>query len=135
MGDKDSSKTRVQPVFDQLLKGDCTGEGWLPRLLQLPQRFDAVAVPIPDPPGRLMTCAWHPKERTMRPPIALLRHLVEREPPDWPAECRPRATAGIPERERLLAGDTETRREALMLLSKEGAPERAWYVLEGVDPR
>ena len=100
MGDKDSSKTRVQPVFDQLLKGDCRGEGWLRRLLQLPQRFDGVSVPIPDHPGTLKTCAWHPKEQTLRPPIALLRYLVEREsartgPPSSVRPRRPASPSGI----------------------------------------
>jgi hypothetical protein len=35
MGRHDSSKTRVQPVFSELLKKDASGENWLGILLGL----------------------------------------------------------------------------------------------------
>jgi hypothetical protein len=34
--EKDSSKTRVVPVFDRLYFKDKTGKTWLPKLLALP---------------------------------------------------------------------------------------------------
>jgi hypothetical protein len=37
MGTNNSSKTRVQPIFDQLYAKDKSGMSWLPRLLQLPE--------------------------------------------------------------------------------------------------
>jgi hypothetical protein len=35
MGTKDSSKTRVVPVFDILYANDKTGKSWLPQLRKL----------------------------------------------------------------------------------------------------
>lgn len=129
MGKYDSAKTRVAPVFDRLLERDSTGQEWLARLLRLPQRFDGVEVSVPDTPTEMVAHAWHPKERIIPPPAALLRWLVERDPAQWPPEFRESGMTGIPKRDLLLAGDAETRREALDLLAV--APERAWYVLEG----
>jgi hypothetical protein len=129
MGEYDSSKTRVAPVFNKLLERDPTGRDWLTRLLRLPERFDGVEVPLRDTPTEIVAHEWHPKERIIPPPGALLRWLVERDPAQWPPEFRESATTGIPKRDLLLAGDADTRREALQLL--EVAPERAWYVLEG----
>jgi hypothetical protein len=129
MGEYDSSKTRVAPVFNKLLERDPTGRDWLSRLLQLPQRFDGVEVPLPDTPTEIVEHGWHPKERIIPPPAALLRWLVERDPAQWPPEFRESGKTGIPKRDDLFAGDAKTRQEALQLL--EAAPERAWYVLEG----
>src|SRR6266545_2866910 len=78
MGKQDSSKTRVAPVFDQLLAADPTGQSWLNRLLSLGSRTDIVAtVPkgqaLIDGHGRL----WGTGEASIPAPPALLEHLVK----------------------------------------------------------
>lgn len=44
MGQYNSSKTRVAPVFDHLLKSDPRGGSWLRRLIELGSRSDAVSL-------------------------------------------------------------------------------------------
>jgi hypothetical protein len=130
MGDYDSSKTRVAPVFDRLLELDPTGSSWLDRLLRLPEGFDEAPRPAVGKPGRLIRHAWYPDEHLIRPPLALLRWLVSRPTQDWPPEFRREAATGSPQRDRLVGQDELARQEALALL-EAGAPDRAWYVLEG----
>jgi hypothetical protein len=130
MGDLDSSKTRVAPVFERLLALDPKGHAWLGRLLELPERFDETRTVPPRDTGALIDHAWHPNERIIRPPRALLEWLIRREPDEWPEEFGSGGSTGSPERDRLLAQDETTRREALELLEQR-APDRAWYVLEG----
>ncbi len=36
MGKRDSSKTRVVPVFDLIAEGQTSGASWLPQILRLP---------------------------------------------------------------------------------------------------
>ena len=123
MGAKDSSKTRVAPVFDRLVKHDPRG-GWLLALLHLPRRFDGCEPEVPTP-GHLQDAAWHPEERELLPPRQLLCHLVKH-----PDLLRPPANLGSDSeltralRRRLLDGDLETRAEALLLLQQSELPPR-----------
>jgi hypothetical protein len=54
-GPYNSSLTRVQPFFEQLVERDPTGETWLPRLLAIAPRAHEVLGDAVDQPGRLLT--------------------------------------------------------------------------------
>jgi hypothetical protein len=78
MGKFDSSKTRVVPVFDRLMRMDPTGRAWLSSPLQLGSH-SAAAKLLPDP-GTLIS--GHPawlgaNERALEPPRSLLEWLVK----------------------------------------------------------
>ena len=58
MGKKNSSLTRVQPVFDALLDRDATGRSWLPDVLGIAPRNGAtVAAYRSQPDGLLAVCS------------------------------------------------------------------------------
>ena len=77
MGAYDSSRTRVEPVFDALMDPDPSGQDWLLPLLQLGSRslgrLDDLtkAALIPAHPRW-----WGKNERRLNPPKSLLRWLV-----------------------------------------------------------
>jgi hypothetical protein len=81
MGVRDSSATRVFPVFSQLHTLDPTGRSWLARLLTLPEisgrRRDEPSL------GEIEQCAWWPHERLVEPPGSLLEHLRNNRPADF----------------------------------------------------
>lgn len=122
MGIRDSTQTRVVPVFDAL------SYSFLPRLLQL------VADGQVQPTGPIEEACWG-SEKALRPPNSLLKWLVEN------LELQPNCSVGssrsaIQKRKALIAGDEEVRREkvrreALDLLAKPRLPAQAWYILEG----
>ena len=130
MGKKDSSLTRVVPLFDALMDKDATGNLWLPQLLEMGSRAagclgSTVIGPLLVGHRRW----WGDKERRMEPPKALLQWLVRNVKPP-----RSKALWGSAEtrqkREQLSARDPDTVSEALLLL--EGNHKaRAWFVLEG----
>jgi hypothetical protein len=123
VGLRDSSITRVAPVFSQLLARDPTGRSWLPALLSLPAFGNAQTAPTIS--GALVRQAWWPAERKLVPPPALLEYLVTNPPDGLAAVGR--------ERGRLGAGDVDAQAEAFRLLRARDrvSAERAWYVLEG----
>lgn len=126
MGLRNSSKTRVAPVFFQLLERDATGATWLRPLLELPERPDGTRVEIPADVGTLGHCAWWPDEKKLRPPPELLEYLLEHLPDN--------ALAGDGEpamRRRLLEGDAEALAEARAALDAEHG-EKDWFIFEGV---
>lgn len=146
MGEHDSSKTRVAPVFEELEDRDPDGREWLARLLALPERAGAaVARPVSPPiigairfgskarraagrAGGATRDALH--EAELRPALDLLRYMIQHA-----ARLTPPASLGRSEhtrarRQALLDGDAEVAAEALEAL-KNGAPRKQWYVLEG----
>lgn len=85
MGLKDSSKTRVRPIFNELLDRSRSGADWLEALTQMARRNRLSAVSFPKV-GPLMpseTPATRPDrqrrvfERTVAPPAEFLRWLLE----------------------------------------------------------
>lgn len=128
MGQWNSSGTRVAPVFEELLTIDGTGESWLSRLLRLAEP----GLPMLPKIGILQDWGWGDAERGLPPPRSLLRWLVEHAGAldrDALDKCPPQVRRL---RELLIAGDEETRSEALRLLQRETIPSRIWYILEGI---
>jgi hypothetical protein len=129
VGTRDSSKTRVRPVFEFLLSTDPTGKSWLPTLLQLPRRFDGVLIEPPHDPGELVAHAWSPTEKRLAPPRSLLEWLVRNPPASGPKDLGTRSDEKRAKRERLIAGDEAIRAEALALLETRGKED--WHRFEG----
>lgn len=131
MGKRNSSSTRVVPVFDALFQGDPTGESWLEQLLRLGS-FSSMALPAILDAGRLRynhPTWWGRSERRIPPPMSLLRWLVQNATP--PAKGRKWGSDSVrAKRKALVRGDAEAVRVALTELDK-GYRSRAWYVLEG----
>jgi hypothetical protein len=124
MGKRDSSITRVAPVFDELRRQ--SPPNWVRRLIELPEPGKEVDASLGlDPTGKPY---WHPIEKELDPPPCLLRWLVE----NWNGPHIKRRLSGqtMDKREKLLHGDETTIREALSKL-EENPHGRAWYVLEG----
>lgn len=123
-GQFDSSRTRVAPFFDYLLKQDPTGQSWLPKLLTLPIGGSA----RPDSPslGFLVEHAWWPDERALEPPPSLLSWLVRNL--NCPSSMKEDQIP--PERRDLINKDPDRVAEALHLLEAKPAT-REWYVMEG----
>lgn len=126
-GRHNSMRTRVVPVFCELIRRDPTGTTWLSQLLALtagegrPEDLSSVTGPI-------LEARFGATERPLGPSRALLQWLVEHP------ERLNRPKKGErhqPERLGLLAGAAREREEARQLLSQVRVPERAWYVLEG----
>jgi hypothetical protein len=119
-GNRDSSKTRVQPVFDALWS---KGRDWLPQLLSLPNVCGKHSA-IQSGNLTLLEGYWEPHEKCLKPPVSLLSWLI-RNPDrlvknDFNSEHR----------KRLANGDPETVDSALTLLRSEDV-SRAWYIFEG----
>ena len=119
-GKRDSSKTRVVPVFDQLRARD---DDWVRSLLTLAKHGSGA--PVPTDMSLLYTSGfWGSAERALKPPVALLSWLIRNfEPP-----------VGAPpineERTRLRAGEMSTIATALARLQSAGT-SKAWHILEG----
>lgn len=124
-GTRDSSKTRVVPVFDQLWKRDPTGRSWLPRLLSLPAHGTASTAPANV--GVLRERNWGPDERGLCPPVSLLSWLIRHLEQPSGGQTEPIDRRRID----LMGRDPATIQQALSLL-RAGASERKWYVFEGV---
>jgi len=75
MGELDSTKTRVAPVFDQLHKGDSSGCSWVPQLIKLPIAGNTASIK-PECQFFIKDRGWYPKEKKLNPPVALLSWLI-----------------------------------------------------------
>lgn len=131
MGLRNSSLTRVTPVFHELLTRDPSGYAWMDTLISLGSRAAVVAtIPrnqrlVPGHPHR-----WGNSEFPLPPPLSLLKYLVQNLDRELVA-----ASGGSDNvrgrRMALAVKDEATIREALRRLgSKERG--RKWFVLEGV---
>jgi len=130
MGGKDSSKTRVKPVFDELFLKDKTGLSWIERLLRLPSMINMESALFPEPLP-LNIHAWADNEKALFPPRSLLRWLVMNLelPENYNFEDRSKNTQL--KREALLRKDLTVIKEALSLLEHPVLLDQAWYILEG----
>jgi hypothetical protein len=135
MGRLDSSKTRVQPVFEALYCQDTTGEAWLRRLLGMAQReAGAETVAVPATLGHLAPPPHF--EFPTDPPREYLEWLVMHpQALTSPPENAWKSWSGRTQEKRraLLAGDPAIQAEAIAELQKRShLPRRAWWRLEGV---
>jgi len=128
MGKFDSSKTRVQPVFDQLYDRDSTGRTWLPRLLRLTSCANKVSLPL-ECDFTIRESRWGDREKKLEPPVALLSWLI-RHPEMLAQREAARDPAMPPQRRELLDGSESRMMEALELLRNNPRGER-WHVFEG----
>jgi hypothetical protein len=119
-GKRDSSKTRVVPVFDRLR---CRSDDWVRELLGVAKHGSGACVPTA---ANLSLTAgyWGTAERALEPPVALLSWLIRN------LQKPVRSTQINDERARLLAGDVSTVATALELLRSAGTGA-AWHVFEG----
>jgi hypothetical protein len=133
MGERDSSKTRVAPVFKRITRAN--QDPWLDQLLTLPTRFDGVPKTTPSPVGDVVDKAWGPDEKKLDPPESLLSWLVLHPERLTAGSIYGNASSETREkRRRLLAGDNQVRQEALRLVhdaSQRRPWPNEWYVLEG----
>ena len=135
MGKFDSSKTRVQPVFDALYWQDTGGKTWLRRLLQLAER-SVGPEPTTIPPDLGQLVAPPQFEFPAHPARAYLEWLINHSeqltsPPQ--AEWRKWHARTREKRRALLAGAPDVRAEAIAELRKRRRlPQRTWWRLEGV---
>jgi hypothetical protein len=128
MGIKDSSKTRVVPVFDTLYARDRTGLSWLPRL---------VSLPVGGSPIDLTSChdytiqqaGWGENEKKLSPPVALLSWLIRhpRKPTSGVLSSDP-AKAQI--RTEWIEGSEARILEGLALL-RHNPNGKNWHIFEG----
>jgi hypothetical protein len=130
MGRYDSSKTRVAPLFDLLLRRDVSGASWLDPLLSLGSRRDIVARA---PRNQRLVAGhgrrWGDEEVSLDAPLSLLEHLVQNidssllDASSGAGEARVRRAA-------LAQCDPATVADALRRL-RAGERGRHWFVLEG----
>jgi hypothetical protein len=130
---KDSSRTRVRPVFVSLLEKDSTGATWLPQLLQLAPRRDNLDRDVLRNPGQLLS--GRPFEYRVAPPESLLRWLLKN--PEALRHVLHRGKPGKAWDERRKLAGRRTRkaalRSALQALEVQGPADksRPWWTLEG----
>jgi hypothetical protein len=148
MGEKNSSFTRVQPVFDALLDKDPTGGKWLQRLCEMAASTRPEAQ-FPSSCGKLIAAETPARgarvgkvfERIVAPPTAFLRWLLE-HPKQM--DVRNLETFGTAEgssarewRRKLFSSDQALRQEAInegvRQLEAKGArgSGRRWWAFEG----
>lgn len=130
MGSRDSSKTRVVPVFDRLLERDESGQSWLGALMELGSRREIVAslpqsLRLVPHHGR----RWGTNEVALPAPQDLLEHLVYNLDAALVDSCSDSGPA-LTKRTKLAAGDAGTIAEAISAL-RAGQRGKAWFVLEG----
>lgn len=130
MGDRDSTWTRVVPVFDELLARDRTGQAWLDSLLSMPTLSARPPGAGRAVRGPLRVWAWGNAEKQLMPPTVLLQWLIACGRPK-PGRPLGSSAATIAKRTLLVQRDPSVIGEALSLLSQAPIPSRAWYVLEG----
>jgi hypothetical protein len=130
MGNRNSSKTRVVPIFDRLFASDPTGLSWLPGLIQLGSCSSAVSVDLSTLrliEGHRRT--WGVDELALPAQLGLLEHLVHTITVQQVAA---NGDSGFvrARRQALANRDSDTIKAALGLL-RSGKRGRQWFVLEG----
>lgn len=128
MGQWDSSKTRVQPVFRQLFDWDPTGEKWLLPLLQLGSRSRDVQIP------KLGHLVGDPHfEHPLLSPSDYLTHLINTPSRvNWKSLATIEGEETRQKREQLRSGNRTVQDEALSRIKKSRESGRGkWHVLEG----
>lgn len=128
MGNRDSSLTRVKPVFDYLFRFDQTGNSWLARLLSLPFGGNAALLPT-ECRFTIKDCGWGSNEKKLDAPVSLLSWLIRhpREPEYGGLSSDPDKAK---KRRQWLEGSEERMAEALRLL-RHNPKNEDWHVFEG----
>lgn len=128
MGQRDSSKTRVIPVFDHLIEKDKTGKSWLPRLLRLNSGGNSTALPK-NCDFSIQEIGYGLHEKMLDPPASLLSWIIRnpRKPVSGKISSDP-----VKEKKRLewMNGSESTILEALALLRNNPNGED-WFIFEG----
>ncbi|NQT91310.1 MAG: hypothetical protein HQ559_01010 [Lentisphaerae bacterium] len=135
MGQYNTSRTRVQPVFSELITRMGLSADWLPALLSLLECGAPDATVTVEPGPVLKRQAWggnpasDEEEQSLSPPLSLLswlvRNLVQPEGINLDS-----ANDVDRQRQKLIDQDPETIARALEMLKRHGG-SRKWYVLEG----
>lgn len=128
MGQRNSTKTRVVPVFDKLLSNDSTGKAWLPRLLSLPGAWrpsheDKESAFV------IQEHKWGAPEQALKPPLALLAWLI-RNPRAPISGVLSRDADKAKIRQEWINGSDARISEALSLLS-HNPNNLDWHIFEG----
>lgn len=133
MGKNNSSRTRVQPLFDQLNARDATGRSWLPRLLQLPEAGSSIYLPK-DVDYEIVLSGWDSqvkwkKEFALEPPVSLLSWLIRhpRQPLSGSLSDNPEKRK---KRQEWIESSPDRMMEALRLLRNNPNGED-WFLFEG----
>jgi hypothetical protein len=128
MGKKNSSKTRVDPVFRSLYKKDEADTPWLPRLLKLPIGGHAIDLP-PKTDFTIKEMYWGANEKKLQPPLALLSWLIRhpREPSNGSLSKDP---VKARKRKEWIGGSQDRILEGLRLLRNNPKGED-WHLFEG----
>jgi hypothetical protein len=128
MGTKDSSKTRVAPVFNILYAIDKTGKSWLPQFLRLPTGGHNIRV-NPNWDFTIEDRGWGSQEKKLEPPVSLLSWLIRH--PRMPIDGKLSEDPLKAQKRRELIEGRDTRlREALSLL-KDNPKREDWHIFEG----
>lgn len=130
----DSTRTRVAPVFDELLARDATGEKWLASLLALPQHGRPLDAELAAELGALGEARWDTangkhREKKLAAPASLLSWLIRHFGESHTSEIAGEGDTAK-RRRRLQQGDPVTVAKALAKLRSDPEP-RGWWVLEG----
>lgn len=127
MGKKDSSKTRVVPVFERLYSYDKTGKTWLPKLLGLLTEGKYISISV-DTDFTIQDKGWGDNEKKLEPPVSLLSWLIRhpRMPADGNLSADP---VKARKRRELIEGSNARLQEALDLL--RNAKGEDWHIFEG----
>ena len=130
MGTFNSSKTRVEPVFDWLVQADPTGSKWLQGLVASAApslEVDGISsdVRLVDGHGR----RWGSKECSLPAPLALLEYLVKNITENQVIGSR---DVGEVRRRRMALARKDVDETAAALKElRAGRRGRQWFVLEG----
>lgn len=120
-GQYDSSRTRVAPVFHDLM---AQGSTWPAALLDLAQYGSPDAEPRSGIDFTIQETFWGQREKSLDPPVALLSWLIR--------NLRQAAPNGKESESRvhLLKGDHRAIGDALRAL-RDGSASRGWFIFEG----
>ena len=128
MGKRDSSLTRVVPVFGQLYENDPTGCSWLPQMIRLPAGGHAVSLQA-DCRFTIKEHGWGVTEKKLDPPVALLSWLI-RHPRKAVSGNLSFNPVKAEKRRQWIEGSRERIIEGLSLLRHD--PNGAgWHIFEG----
>ncbi|MFC1579555.1 hypothetical protein ACFL4N_01435 [Thermodesulfobacteriota bacterium] len=127
MGIKNSSETRVAPVFDHLFLSDETGHLWIPKLLSLP--VAGIPVTITECDYTIKQARWGEDEVKLNPPVSLLSWLIRH--PRKPKSGRLSANRiKAQKRREWIEGSGNRIAEGLCLL-RDNPNGEDWHIFEG----
>ncbi|MBT9547120.1 MAG: hypothetical protein IV090_17140 [Candidatus Sericytochromatia bacterium] len=135
MGIRDSSLTRVVPVFNQLYSGDSTGQTWLLQLLAGLKGGNAGHQADLETPGEIQAIHFGAFEIKLTAPHSLLNWLLEYADSNWGQKTLARNSRLSSQtrqyREKLFTRDRETISLAQQKLAEADLSKPAWFILEG----